>query len=63
MMGKKKKPKSTIERDELLNIKRGVRREIDVQDGVGINRRHNVEKDKKKAGNKDQCRSKVKEDK
>ena len=61
MMAKKKK-KLKIERDDLLNIKRGVRREIDVQDGVGINRRHNVETDRKKQRAKDQCRSKVKED-
>ena len=61
MAKKKRKPKK-IDREELLNIKRGVRREIDVQDGVGVNRRHNIEKDKKKAASKDQCRSKVKED-
>ena len=40
------------------NIRRGARRAVDVEAGIGMNQKYNVHTDKKKKANKDFCRSK-----
>lgn len=50
------KKKNKISKDELLTIKRGARREAEIEVGIGVNRKKQVFTDKKKKANKEQCR-------
>lgn len=57
-----KKSNTKIKKDELRKIKRGARRNVDVAEGIGVNRKAQVFVDKKKKTSKNKCREKGKED-
>jgi hypothetical protein len=50
-----------ISKEDLRKISAGARRAIDVENGIGVNRKHQVFNDKKKEIDKTKCRKKIEE--
>lgn len=54
----KKKISIKISSEEIRKIRSGARRQIDIENGIGLNRKSSVFSDKKKEKNKNACRDK-----
>ena len=54
--------KTKLTKTEIRKLKAKIRRELDIEQSVGVNRHHSIAADKKKATNKHLARQKVKTD-
>jgi hypothetical protein len=56
------KQKNKITKEDMATIKRGARRDVEIEVGIGINRKHDIFVDRKKQISKDKCRTKYKDE-